>query len=142
MPQFRKRAGKCLIVNVGSTTADIPPPRVAIYSSVKSFMRALTWGLSVDERYFTRTNVGLIYLNIAQVQSNALRKPVTFFRPSSEYFAKAAVDRIACGRLEVTPYASHSIIQWLMLSMGKSVGEWLLAQQMRSLFFLKDEKSS
>ncbi|GJJ09617.1 hypothetical protein Clacol_003840 [Clathrus columnatus] len=125
LPQFRKRRGPCLVVNIGSFSAEVPPPRLALYASSKRFMRTLTWSLSVDERYFTPTNVRFIHMTVGQVQSNSLRMTPTLLRPSSETFGKAIVDRMNCGRLEVAPYVFHAISQWFVLSIGDTAGEWL-----------------
>lgn len=97
-------------------------------------MKTLTWSLSVDERYFTPTNIKFIYLVVGQVQTNALRTSVNPIRPDADTFGKAIVDRMACGRLEVAPYAPHAISQFFGLALGDTLGEWIVAQTMKELF--------
>lgn len=126
-------------MNVGSYSGDIPPPRLAIYAASKRFMEFLGRGLSMDERYYTPTNVRFMYLIVGQVATNAYKRPVNLVCPDADTFAKAVVDRIGCNRRRISPYVNHALAQWASEMLGEDVGEMVIAFAMKQLFW-KDGK--
>jgi 17beta-estradiol 17-dehydrogenase / very-long-chain 3-oxoacyl-CoA reductase len=140
LPQLRASPGPVLVMNVGSYAGDLPPPRLAIYAASKRFMEFLSRGLSMDERYFTPTNVQFMYLSVGQVSTNAMRKARSFVCPDADTFAKAVVDRIGCGRRRIAPYVGHAITQWSVDMIGVDLGEMVVAQAMKQMFFSEGKK--
>lgn len=139
LPTLRRSPGPVLVMNVGSYSGDLPPPRLAVYAASKRFMEFLGRGLSMDERYYTKTNVSFMYLIVGQVSTNAYRRPVTFVCPDADTFAKAVVDRIGCNRKRISPYVNHALSQWAAEMLGEDMGERVVALAMKQLYF-KDGK--
>lgn len=131
LPVLRNRRGKSLIVNVGSIAGTFGHPRLALYCACKSFSRMFANALDIDERQFTSTNVQYMYLNVGEVSTRSLRKPVTFVRPDPDTFGKAVVDRLGCGRREVTPYVLHAMHCWFLSAVGEYFAEQMVTAKMR-----------
>ncbi|KAF8591930.1 NAD(P)-binding protein [Ramaria rubella] len=134
LPQLRRSSGRTLVMNVGSFAGDISPPRLSVYAASKRFSEFLGRGLSVDERYFTRTGVEFMYLVVGQVATNAMRQPNSLVCPSTDTFARAVVNRIGCGRRRIAPYYFHAISHWFVEAASIDLGEWVVAQAMKALF--------
>lgn len=127
-------------MNVGSFAGDLPPPRLAIYGASKRFVEYLARGLSMDERYFTATNVQFMYISVGQVSTNALKRPTSFLCPDADTFAKAVVGKIGCNKRRITPYVGHAMSQWVVDMLGVSLGETIVAQSMKQMFFSEGRK--
>jgi 17beta-estradiol 17-dehydrogenase / very-long-chain 3-oxoacyl-CoA reductase len=139
LPQLRRSPGKVLVMSVGSFAGELPPPRLALYAASKRFVDFLTRGLSMDERYFTPTNVRFMYLIVGQVATNAMKRSVSFMCPDSETFARAVVDRIGCNSRRIAPYVNHAVSQWAAEVLPVGAGEKTVALAMKQLFW-KDGK--
>jgi len=121
-------------MNIGSYSGDTPPPRLAIYAASKRFIEFLTRGLAMDERFYTPTNVKLMYLVVGQVTSSTYLEPESFLCPSSDTFAKSVVDRIGCNSRQISPHVNHAISQWAAEALGVGVFEVAVAYTMRQIF--------
>jgi 17beta-estradiol 17-dehydrogenase / very-long-chain 3-oxoacyl-CoA reductase len=117
-------------MNVGSQAGDHPLPRLAVYAASKRFMDILSRGLSMDERYYTPTNVGFMYLSVGQVATK-LGIPPSFWGPDADTFAKAVVDRVGCGRVRIAPYVGHAITEWSSDILPGRLEEIVLARFMK-----------
>lgn len=139
LPKFRNRRGKCLVVSVGSIATKVCPPRLALYAACKSFLKTFSKTLAVDERHFTPTNVQFLYLNVGEVSTKALRRPATLSRPDADTFGKAVVDRLACGRWEITPYISHVFQYWFLSIAGEYFTERMSVANMKKMLVELEE---
>lgn len=89
--------------------------------------------LDIDERQFTPTNVRFLYLHVGEVATKALARPPAFGRPDADRFGKAVVDRLACGRWEVTPYILHTVFCWFLSNAGEYLTEKMMASNMKQM---------
>ncbi|KIJ54932.1 hypothetical protein M422DRAFT_221360 [Sphaerobolus stellatus SS14] len=135
LPQLRRVNGPALVLNVGSYAGETPPPRLAIYAASKRFVNTLGWALSIDERYYTPTNVEFMYLVVGEVSTNSVQKEATLFCPNADTFARSVIARIGCGRRQITPYIFHAVAQWLIESCGKDMAVKIIAEVMRQLYY-------
>ncbi|KIJ54928.1 hypothetical protein M422DRAFT_153177 [Sphaerobolus stellatus SS14] len=135
LPQLRRVNGLALVLNVGSYAGETPPPRLAIYAASKRFVNTLGWALSIDERYYTPTNVEFMYLVVGEVSTNSVQKEATLFCPNADTFARWVIARIGCGRRQITPYIFHAVAQWLIESCGKDMAVKIIAEVMRQLYY-------
>jgi len=71
-------------------------------------------------------------MNVGEVQKEQSQPTLT--RPTYHDFAKAFVDRIGCGRWEVTPYITHVIPAAFVKALGEKASEWVAVEAMKPIF--------
>jgi len=131
---MRRAKGPVLVIGIGSQAGEVPPPRLPLYVSSKRFVEYLFWGLQVDEWYYTKTNVELMYMVVGEVTSNSVRKDTTLLRPDSDTFARSMVNTMGCGQRRITPYIWHAISMWFVQAFGENVSVPIVAEAMRNLW--------
>ncbi|KIJ32069.1 hypothetical protein M422DRAFT_36001 [Sphaerobolus stellatus SS14] len=139
LPQLRRAKGPALVINVGSYAGETPPPRLSLYASSKRFVDTLGWALSIDEEYYTPTNVDFMYLVVGEVSTNAVRKENTLLCPDADTFARSVIDRIGCGRRRIAPYIFHAMSHWFVESFGEFLRVKIVAEAMRQMYHDKKE---
>ncbi|KZT70379.1 NAD(P)-binding protein [Daedalea quercina L-15889] len=144
LPRLRLSAktGPVVVQFMGSMAGEISPPRFAIYSASKSFLKALTRALDNDERVWgTPTGVHFEYLLTGQVQSNSMRLATSLVTPASETYAKAIVARMGCGWRAYCPYWIHAAQKWFMDIVGEGVQDKYSAVAIADLVALHEKKN-
>ena len=115
------RNGPSLILNLGSQ-GDLGVAYLPIYSSTKSYIRALTRALSAE---FKAEGINIEVLDCAGGSIASAQNPAeaTLMRPSSRRFAKACLDSVGCGQTRVVPYLPHGLQELLL---GVLLPNWLV----------------
>lgn len=116
-----------LVAFMGSTSDETPMPRVPLYTASKTYIRHLAPSLHADERSDIpdgdRDHDGTIefmLVHLGTVRSGLIVAPVSFWRPTSEAFAKKLVGTLGCGRQYVVPYIGHAVA----LAMHRAWPKW------------------
>lgn len=133
LPQLRATPGPTVVQAIGSFASEVPPPRVALYSASKFFLKGLMRALDADERAFSpKSDVHFTYLVVGQVQSNVVQKETSWMTPSSDQYAPSVVDKIGLRTTCITPYPAHAISQWAGALFGEQVALWLVRKVMEA----------
>ncbi|XP_058192739.1 very-long-chain 3-oxoacyl-CoA reductase-like protein At1g24470 [Rhododendron vialii] len=120
----RKRGA---IVSIGSGAAIVVPshPLYAIYAATKAYIDKISRCLYVEYKQFgidVQCQVPL-YVSTKMASRIALIERSSFFIPSADNYAQAAVQQIGYGP-RCTPYWTHSV-QWFLASLlPESVLDW------------------
>ncbi|KAF9813560.1 hypothetical protein IEO21_05492 [Rhodonia placenta] len=133
LPQLRQSAthGPVMVQFVGSITADIFPPRLAVYAASKAFLRTLSRSLENDEKVWgAPTGVKFAYLIVGEVQTNGQPCEETIMSPSADTFAKALVAKVGCGRKAYAPYMPHALGQWVLSILPEGIADSFVADNM------------
>ncbi|XP_010478014.1 PREDICTED: very-long-chain 3-oxoacyl-CoA reductase-like protein At1g24470 [Camelina sativa] len=114
-PMLQRRRGA--IVSISSGAAVVVPsyPLCAIYAATKAYIDALTRSLHVEYKKFgidVQCQVPLYVATRMVSEVAAIHKP-SFFIPTPEVYAKAAVEQIGIGS-RCSPFWAHSL-QWFLL---------------------------
>jgi 17beta-estradiol 17-dehydrogenase / very-long-chain 3-oxoacyl-CoA reductase len=98
-----------LVLNI-SSAASLGLAYLAPYSGSKGFVQSFTSALKA-EFLLANKNVDAIGIIVGNVRSNGNKVDLNFFTPTSRTMAKAALDRVGCGKAVVIGYWPH----WLQL---------------------------
>jgi len=114
LPMLRENSPS-VILNMGSIAghgATQGMPYLAIYSGVKAYIHAWSAALT-RELAFEGSGVQVLGFLVGEVNDTAYsRGPSTFFKPSARAFVKAALGKVGCGEVLVTPYWGHALQEW------------------------------
>ena len=110
MPRFASGSGRTLIMNIGSGAHSIVP-YATIYGGSKAFDMAMSSSLCVEMKAegldkkieFLGVSVG----KVTEASNNT--DPVSFFTPGGRGMAKAALNRVGCGRPIVVGHFGHAV---------------------------------
>ena len=73
-------------------------------------MKRIACALHEEERALHSSNLSFMYLNVGEVHSGTLAGEPSFFRPTTNEFAKSVVKSLGCGRRVVVPWHLHNIL--------------------------------
>ena len=131
LPKLRMVAGPTQIVFIGSFAGDSYLPRLTPYGASKAFLKQLSHALEFDERVWRPTNVSTMYVTVGSVVSGSHKVVEGLGYPTAEVFAKAMVDKFACGRQVVVPWLVHAIQFWLVSVLPAIVAERTMAAEIK-----------
>ncbi|KEF59337.1 uncharacterized protein A1O9_04181 [Exophiala aquamarina CBS 119918] len=114
-----------LILNLCSFASVFPPPYLALYSGSKAFNQAWSEGLA-REMEAEGLDIEVMAIMLARVRSaiNRGREFDNITVPTSQVFARAALNKVGCGRLVVVPYWAHE----LLIAAVKVLPGWLTSK--------------
>ncbi|KAI4128730.1 MAG: hypothetical protein LQ338_002573 [Usnochroma carphineum] len=113
LPVISKVRGPKLIMNIGSLAAS-GAPLASVYGGCKAFNHAWSKGWQA-ELQSTRQKVEVLTMIVGGVTETAHRKTAsTIFTPDAGTMARAAVQKVGCGRAEVVGYWSHGVQSCLL----------------------------
>ena len=115
-----------LILNISSYAGIHPPPYLAIYAATKAYNNAFSKSLSVE-----LDTVETIAILTGSVHTGSNKKPVTFLRPSSRYFAKKVLSVVGCGKKSVMPYWPHAVQTYLLSLLPERMMDRAMKNAMR-----------
>lgn len=98
-----------LVLNISSYAGIYPPPYLAVYAATKAYNNAFSKSLSLE-----LDEVETISILTGSVHTNSNHKPVSFWRPSSQVFAKKVLSVVGCGKKSVMPYWPHAVQTFLL----------------------------
>lgn len=106
LPQLAKRP-RSLIMNISSASGR-GLPYLSVYSATKSYVTAFSKALGAEMKA-EKKNVEVLALIVGSVQVTSNNHPPSIFHPTTETFARAAVERAGCGRSSVYGYLPHAL---------------------------------
>ena len=108
LPKLTQTNSPSLIMNIGST-GDFCVPYATIYGGSKGFN--MTWSSSLAlELKSERRNVEVLAVSVGRVTDVSHNKQdASFFTPSARTMARAALQRVGCGKPVVVGYVGHAI---------------------------------
>jgi 17beta-estradiol 17-dehydrogenase / very-long-chain 3-oxoacyl-CoA reductase len=118
VPHLSKRP-RSLIMNI-SSASERGLPYLSVYSATKSYVTAFSKALAAEMKTEKR-NVEVLAIIVGSVQVTTNDLPLSIFHPSAETFARAAMERVGCGRTSVCGYLPHA----LQVSSMAFIPEWL-----------------
>lgn len=101
-----------LILNTGSQ-AQTGFPWLSVYSGTKGYLKTWSNALSL-ELTADGHQIEVLYIGVGAVQSGGLKVESSFFVPTSRVMAHAALERVGCGRSNVTGYLPHALQRSLL----------------------------
>ncbi|PVH84260.1 NAD(P)-binding protein [Cadophora sp. DSE1049] len=123
LPLLKKHGGPALIMTMGSMS-DFGMPYMSVYSAAKAFdltfSTALKRELDAEGRTMTASDgrkstigsqievLGIMTGGVTEVAWDKTKG--NLFRPAAETLAKAALERVGCGRDVVAAYLPHALI--------------------------------
>lgn len=127
-----------LIMNI-SSNATIGLPYLSVYGGSKGYIDSFTRALSA-EMSAEGKDVEVMGIQVGSVQSSGNDVAGGFFIPTSRRMAKAALERVGCGRMMVSAFWPHA----LQVGLAEMLPEgWLREIGIRTvtgLKILKEEK--
>ena len=102
-----------LIINIGSAAAR-GMPYISVYAPAKAFNLSWSTSLTLEmsaerKKNNNNNNIEVIGIIVGKVSTNALQVPVSLFVPNARTMARAALDRVGCGKAVITGYFPHAI---------------------------------
>jgi short-subunit dehydrogenase len=130
-----------LIINIGSL-ADFGNPYLAVYSAAKAFM--MTWSKALSRELKAETRdvevIGVETANVTGV-SWRLHEPATIFKPHTNTYAAAVLDRVGCGELVVNGYWSQGLMRAFMLRVPDPLAGVFLTTAMREVMAAEEVRN-
>lgn len=134
LPKLTSTPGPKLIMNIGSL-ADMGSPYVVVYLGSKAFNTSFSSSLSLELRIEGAQDIEVIAIPVGKVVETVhMKDPVTFFSPSARTMAKAALQRVGCGRSVVVGYFGHALQKALIDVMPLAFFEALAVPTIKRLY--------
>ena len=113
LPKLTRTNAPTQIMNIGST-GDFCVPYATVYGGSKGFN--MTWSSSLAmELKSEGKNVEVLAISVGRVTDvSHHKKDASFFTPSARTMAKAALQRVGCGRPVVVGYVGHALQKFLV----------------------------
>ena len=113
LPKLTQMKTPSLIMNIGSM-GDFCVPYATIYGGSKGFN--MTWSSSLAmELRSEGKNVEVLAISVGRVTDvSHNKKGASFFTPSASTMAKAALQRVGCGKPVVVGYVGHALQKFLV----------------------------
>ena len=113
LPQLTQSISPSLIMNIGSS-GDFCVPYATVYGGSKGFN--MTWSSSLGmELKSEGRNVEVLAVSVGRVTDvSHNKKDASFFTPSARTMARAALQRVGCGRPVVVGYVGHALQKFLV----------------------------
>lgn len=110
LPRFANSKQPSLILNIGSAANSIAP-YATMYGGSKACNMAMSSSLSTEMVAEGLDNkIEILCISVARVTEAAQNKaPVSLFTPAASTMAKAALQRVGCGRSVVVGYFWHAV---------------------------------
>ncbi|KAL8697387.1 MAG: hypothetical protein Q9224_002344 [Gallowayella concinna] len=113
LPFFAKITGPKLILNIGSLAA-VGSPYAAVYGAAKAFNHSWSKGLQAELQAEGRDFevLGIIVGAVTDVSHR--KEAASLLTPNSQTMAKALLQKVGCGRVEVVGYWRHAVQLFLL----------------------------
>ncbi|KAL8722471.1 MAG: hypothetical protein Q9225_001035 [Loekoesia sp. 1 TL-2023] len=113
LPVFAKIAGPKLILNIGSLAAS-GAPYAAVYGGCKAFNHAWSKGLQAEAQAAGQ-GIEVLGIVVGSVTETAhVKTASSLATPNAKTMARAALQKVGCGRAEVVGYWSHAVQYYLL----------------------------
>ena len=113
LPQLTQTNSPSLIMNIGSM-GDFCVPYATVYGGSKGFN--MTWSSSLAMELKSEGKiVEVLAISVGRVTDvSHNKKDASFFTPSASTMAKAALQRVGCGKPVVVGYVGHALQKFLV----------------------------
>lgn len=111
-----------LIINMSSMGGVLPLPYLCGYNAGKSFNRQFSKTLRMELMAEGHSQVEVLSILAASVQSGGMKVDTSLVVPSSKAFAGSVLGLVGCGREEVTGWWSHAVQIWVF---GTLMPRWI-----------------
>ena len=135
---FLTRYGPSLIMNISSNAA-IGLPYLDVYGGTKGYIDSFTRALSAEMRAEGK-DVEVMGIRVGSVQSAGNDVEVGFFIPTSRQMAKAALERVGCGRVLLCAFWPHALQVGLTEMFPETWAQAISIRVMKGLKIVKEEK--
>ncbi|KAK3077846.1 hypothetical protein LTS18_009099, partial [Coniosporium uncinatum] len=117
-----------LIMTISSAASPAALPFLTLYASLKSLASTFSVALGHELALINRPIESLGIL-VANVSSAMNKSPTSLFTPSSRQMARAALEKVGCGRREVWGYWAHGVQAAVVFELlGRRVRERILGK--------------
>ena len=132
LPKLTKSIRPGLILTIGSA-GDFVVPYAVTYGGSKAFNMAWSSSLRLEMKA-EGNNVEVLAVLVGKVTETAsYKKPVTFWTPDGRTMARAALQRVGCGRSIVVGYIGHAMQKFVMEILPASVFAGVVSSHMKML---------
>ena len=131
-----------LIMNIGSGSAKLPCPYIAVAAASKTFLQSFSHALAVEMVAEGHPEVEIMYNLVGMCSTGSEPRPVTFLVPDSRYFAKSSLGLVGHGYRSVWGYWPHALQFETLFMLPRVVVERLcigLARDLRRQYQEKEQ---
>lgn len=112
-----------LILNIGSGSARLPCPYIAMAAASKTFLESFSHTLAVEMIAEGHPEVEVMYNLVGLCSTGSEPRPVTFQVPSSRQFARSSLGLVGCGYRTVWGYWPHALQFEMLFKLPTAVQE-------------------
>jgi short-subunit dehydrogenase len=132
LPKLTKSIRPGLILTIGSTV-DFVVPYAVTYGGSKAFNMAWSSSLRLEMKA-EGNNVEVLAVLVGKVTETAsYKEPITFWTPDGRTMARAALQRVGCGKAVVVGYIGHAMQKFVLDILPASVFAGLVSSHMKML---------
>ena len=133
LPKLTQTNSPSLIINIGSM-GDFCVPYATIYGGSKGFN--MTWSSSLAmELKSEGKNVEVLAISIGRVTDvSHNKKEASFFTPSARTMARAALQRVGCGKPVVVGYVGHAVQKFFVGLLPSSLTSTAVTSLMKGIW--------
>ncbi|KAJ9656502.1 hypothetical protein H2201_008515 [Coniosporium apollinis] len=118
-----------LIQNIGSASADMPSPWLALYSACKAFNKAWSQSLQV-ELMAQNHDIEVQNITAANISTRRSKRTESWLEPNPRKFAESALGTVGCRSKVVWGYAAHAPMLTILNSLPESIRDKLIIKEM------------
>ncbi|KXS94905.1 hypothetical protein AC578_7667 [Pseudocercospora eumusae] len=122
-----------LILNIGSGSARLPCPYIAVAAASKAFLESFSRALAAEMVAEGHPEVEVMYNLVGMCSTGSEPRPVSFLVPSSRQFAKSSLGLVGSGRRTVWGYWPHALQFETIFTLPHSIIEWICIDLVRKL---------
>lgn len=133
LPKLTQTNSPSLIMNIGSM-GDFCVPYATIYGGSKGFN--MTWSSSLAlELKSEGKNVEVLAISVGRVTDvSHNKKDASFFTPGARTMAKAALQRVGCGKPVIVGYVGHALQKFLAGLLPFSITAYAVTSLMKRVW--------
>ena len=133
LPKLTQTNSPSLIMNIGSM-GDFCVPYATVYGGSKGF--DMTWSSSLAMELASEgKNVEVLAISIGRVtEVSHNKKEASYFTPSARTMARAALQRVGCGKSVVVGYVGHAAQKFLVGLLPSSVTSIAVTSLMKGVW--------
>lgn len=123
-----------LVMNIGSVSARLIMPYLSVYSAAKAYNEAFNNCLAAEMRAEGH-DIEVLGIIVGSVRTEGRGSDIStsFFTPSARVMAKAALEKVGCGRNLVPGYLPHALQISFMGLVPEVLAKAFLEKEMRQL---------
>lgn len=133
LPKLTQSRAPSLIMTIGSL-ADFMVPYTVTYGGSKAFNMAWSSSLALEMKAEGK-NVEVLAIPVGKVTEVGHSKdPITFFTPGARTVARAALQRVGCGKAIVVGYVGHAMQKFVLDILPASLFAGVVVPRMKGLW--------